>query len=127
MVQNLLQRVWMLRNGDRCIGTWMDVLEQSKHLFTLSCFMPSRLRWISHSDEVVVRVDFLETRISSGRIDYKSSIIFQLSFIGVKMLENCHFVLDDSNNYSLFNTFVLSTGLGNVIVAINIYIIRCVG
>ena len=106
----------------------MDVLEQSKHLFTLSCFIPSPLRWISHSDEVVARVvDFLETRISSGRIDYKSSISFKISFIGVKMLENCHFVLDDSNNCSLFNGFVLSTGLGNVSVAINISLITCVG
>ena len=76
MFQNLLQSAWMLRIGDPCIGTWMDVLEQSKHLFTLSCFIPSPLRWISHSDEVVARVDFLETRISSGGIDKKSSIIF---------------------------------------------------
>ena len=105
---------------DGCLGTIKAfIYAQLLHAF------PPQVD--SHSDEVVVRVDFLETRISSGRIDYKSSIIFQLSFIGVKMLENCHFVLDDSNNYSLFNTFVLSTGLGNVIVAINIYIIRCVG
>ena len=79
-------------------------------------------------DEVVARVDFLETRISSGRIDYKSSISFKLSFKCVKLLENCHFfVLDDSKNCSFLNGVVLSTGLGNVSVAIDISIIRCVG
>ena len=43
------------------------------------------------------------------------------------MLENCHFVLDNSNNCSLFNGVVLSTGLGDVSVAIDIYLITCVG